>query len=87
MGKAFITVLFCVSALIGAVLVFRAHKLSLVYNAWTTGVRERNPGFNPPPTAEARAMNTKIMSWIIRLFGLFLALFSILLLLGNLATN
>jgi hypothetical protein len=87
MSKTLVTLMFSGSAFLGAVVVFRAGKLSLAYNAWTTGVRERNPGFNPPPTAEARAMNTKIMSWVIRMFGLFVALFSLLLLLGNLAAN
>jgi hypothetical protein len=71
----------------GAIIAYRAEKLSIAYNAWTTGFRERNPHINPPPTPEARRKNTRIMTWLFRLLGLFIAFFSILVLLGNLATN
>jgi hypothetical protein len=68
-------------ALIGIALMIWAAPLSRRYNAWTTGVRERNPNFNPPPTPEWRARNTKIMTVLFRVFGLFVFLLSILYLL------
>jgi|GEM_PF-2781001 hypothetical protein len=87
MSKILTTLIYTGPALLGALMVYRAKKLSIAYNAWTTGVRERNPHINPPPTPEAREKNTLIMTWLFRLVGLFVALFSILLLLGNLAAN
>ncbi len=63
---------------VGLFLVFRAAALSLRYNAWTTRLRERHPNFNPPPTPEWRARNTKIMTVMFRVFGIFLALLSIM---------
>jgi hypothetical protein len=61
-------------------------KLSERYNAWTTSVRERNRRFPPPPTAEMRALNTRIMSRIIRTVGvcfIVLAAFTLVLGLAN----
>lgn len=37
-------------AAIGLALVVWATPLSIRYNAWTTGLRERHPNVNPPPT-------------------------------------
>ncbi len=51
------------------------------YNAWTAGLRERHPNFNPPPTPEWRVRNTKIMTVIFRIAGVFFFLLSILSLL------
>jgi len=68
-------------AVIGLGLVFRAAPLSLRYNAWTTRLRERRPNFNPPPTPEWRARNTKIMTIMFRTLGVILVVFSIMLLL------
>jgi len=70
-------------ALVGLVLTFWAAPLSVRYNTWTTGLRERHPNINPPPTAEWRARNTRIMTVIFRVMGLFLALLSILTLIGK----
>jgi hypothetical protein len=63
-------------AVIGLALVWWAKPLSLRYNAWTTGLRERHPNFNPPPTPVWRARNTKIMTVMFRLLGVFLLLLS-----------
>ena len=70
-------------ALVGLVLTFWAVPLSVRYNTWTTGLRERHPNINPPPTAEWRARNTRIMTVIFRVMGLFLVLLSILTLIGK----
>jgi hypothetical protein len=66
---------------IGIVLTWWAAPLSIRYNAWTTGLRERHPNFNPPPTPEWRARNTKIMTVMFRLGGIFFVLLSIMYLL------
>jgi hypothetical protein len=68
-------------AVIGLALSFWANPLSIRYNAWTTGLRERHPNVNPPPTPEWRARNTKIMTVMIRVVGVFLVLLSIIYLL------
>jgi hypothetical protein len=68
-------------ALIGLALIFWASPLSVRYNAWTTGLRERHPNFNSPPTPEWRVRNTKIMTVIFRVAGVFFVLFSIMTLL------
>jgi hypothetical protein len=68
-------------ALIGLALLFWAAPLSVRYNAWTTGLRERHPNFNPPPTPEWRVRNTKIMTVVFRVAGVFLVLLSLLTLL------
>jgi hypothetical protein len=39
-------------AFIGLALIFWATPLSIRCNAWTTGLRERHPNINPPPTPE-----------------------------------
>ena len=70
-------------ALAGMLLIWRAVPLSLRYNAWTTGLRERHPNINPPPTPEWRARNTKIMTMMFRVVGVSLVLLSILTLLGS----
>jgi hypothetical protein len=49
-------------AVIGVILICWAAALSIRYNAWTTGLRERHPSINPPPTPEWRARNTKIIT-------------------------
>lgn len=64
-------------AAIGLVLICFAGSLSIRYNAWTTRVRERHPNLNPPPTPEWRARNTKIMTVIFCVAGVFLILMSI----------
>ena len=70
-------------ALLGLVLIFFAASLSVRYNAWTTRLRERHPNFNPPPTPEWRARNTKIMTVIFRIAGVFFFLRSALILVGR----
>ena len=67
-------------AVIGLGLGFWAAPLSLRYNAWPTRLRERRPNFNPPPTPEWRARNTKIMAIMFRTLGVILVVFSIMLL-------
>lgn len=63
---------------IGLSLVFGATALSIRYNAWTTGLRERHPNLNPPPTPECRARNTKIMIVLFRVLGVSFVLLSIM---------
>jgi hypothetical protein len=65
-------------AAIGLALVVWATPLSIRYNAWTTGLRERHPHVNPPPTPQWRARNTKIMTVMFRVVGVFLVLLSIM---------
>ena len=72
-------------AVIGLALIVWAAPLSVRYNAWTTGLRERHPKINPPPTPEWRARNTKIMTVMVRVFGAGLVLFSIMNLLPLIA--
>lgn len=74
-------------AVVGLVLIFWATPLSIRYNAWTTGLRERHPNINPPPTPEWRARNTKIMTVMFRIFGVFLVLLSIMYLLPLIFTQ
>jgi hypothetical protein len=66
-----------VYAILGVALLIWAAPLSLRYNAWTTGLRERHPNVNPPPTPEWRARNTKIMMILFRVAGLFFLLMSV----------
>jgi hypothetical protein len=66
------------------VVIFCSKQLSMRYNAWTTSFRERNPHINPPPTPEMRALNTKIMTRLFRILGVFLFLLAGLMLIGNL---
>ena len=68
-------------AVIGLALIFWATPLSIRYNAWTTGLRERHPNINPPPTPEWRARNTRIMTVMFRVAGMFLVVLSIMYLL------
>jgi hypothetical protein len=68
-------------AVIGLALIFLATPLSGRYNDWTTGLRERHPNINPPPTPEWRARNTKIMTVLFRVAGVFLVLLSLIQLL------
>jgi hypothetical protein len=68
-------------AVIGLALSFWARPLSIRYNAWTTDLRERHPNVNPPPTPEWRARNTKIMTVMFRVVGVFSVLLSIIYLL------
>jgi uncharacterized membrane protein YjgN (DUF898 family) len=68
-------------AVIGLIIICWAAPLSVRYNAWTTGLRERHPNFNPPPTLEWRARNTKIMTVMFRVVGVFLFVLSIMYLL------
>jgi hypothetical protein len=62
---------------IGLALIFWALPLSVRYNAWTSGLRERHRNVYRQPTPEWRARNTKIMTVTFRVFGLFLVLLSI----------
>ena len=71
----------------GFILVYWAAPLSIRYNAWTTHLRQRHPNINPPPTPEWRARNTKIMTVMFRVLGVFLLLFSVLYLLPLLVGN
>lgn len=64
-------------AAIGLALLIWASPFSIHYNAWTTGLRERHPRVNPPPSPEWQARNTKIMRVMFRVVGVFLVLLSI----------
>lgn len=72
---------------IGMALILYARPLSIRYNAWTTGLREGHPNFNPPPSPEWRVRNTRIMTVIFRVFGACLVLHSLAYFLPLLATN
>ena len=74
-----------VFALAGLALLLWAYPLSMRYNAWTTRLRERHPNFNPPPTPEWRARNTKIMTVLFRIIGVVFTLRAILTLLSVLS--
>jgi hypothetical protein len=74
-------------AVVGLALIFWGAPLSIRYNAWTTGLRERHPNVNPPPTPEWRARNTKIMTAMFRVVGVFLVLLSIMYLLPLIVTK
>ena len=80
-------VLGIVYAVIGLALIVWAAPLSVRYNAWTTGLRERHPNINPPPTPEWRARNTKIMTVMFRVLGVGLAVLSIMYLLPLIVTK
>ena len=71
----------CAYAVLGVVLAIWARPLSIRYNAWTTRLRERHPNFNPSPAPEWRARNTKIMTVMFRVAGLFFILLSTMYLL------
>jgi hypothetical protein len=71
----------------GLALVAWATHLSIRYNAWTTNLRERHPNVSPPPTPEWRARNTKVMTIVFRVAGVFLVLLSISYLLLMIATK
>jgi hypothetical protein len=70
-----------VYAVLGLALILWAAPLSVRYNAWTTGLRERHPNVNPPPTPEWRTRNTKIMTIMFRIAGVFFGVLSIMYLL------
>lgn len=70
-------------ALIGLALVFWAAPISVRYNGWTTRLRERHPNFNPPPTPEWRARNTRIMTIMFRIVGAFFIVLSVLNFIAN----
>jgi hypothetical protein len=77
MNKAFLTALWASSALLGAVIVYKSRQLSLSYNAWTAGLRTRHSHINPPPTPKMRELNTKIMTWLIRILGTWILILSL----------
>jgi hypothetical protein len=58
-----------------------AKPLSIRYNTWTTALRTRHPNFNPPPTPEWRARNTRIMTVLFRVIGAFFLVMGVLYLL------
>ena len=74
-------------AVIGLALIFWATPLSIRYNAWTTGLRERHPNIIPPPTLEWQARNTKTITVMFRVAGVFLVLLSIMHLLPLIAAK
>ena len=74
-------------AAIGLALVVWATRLSIRFNAWTTDMRERHPNVNSPPTPEWRLRNTKTMTVLFRVIGVFLALPSIVYLLRLIGTK
>jgi len=82
MGNIWQTLRWGFSAVLGVAILYWASELSLRYNAWTTKFRERNPHINPPPTPEWREKNTRIMTWMFRLLGAFLAVLSVLAVIG-----
>jgi len=63
--------------IVGLALIIGAGRLSLRYNWWTTGLRARKSYLSPPPTAEMRTLNTRIMTWLFRILGFVLLLSSL----------
>jgi hypothetical protein len=62
----------------GAAMLVWSREMSERYNAWTTGLRTRHSNvLSPPPTAQQRETNTRIMTWIIRVFGVEVSLAAI----------
>lgn len=62
----------------GAAMLVWSREMSERYNAWTTGLRQRHSGvLSPPPTPQQREINTRIMTWIIRVFGVEISLAAI----------
>lgn len=74
-------------AIVGLALILWATPLSIRYNAWTTGLRERHPNVNPPPTPDWRARNTKIMTIMFRILGVGLGTLSVMYLLPLIVAN
>ena len=72
---------------VGVVLLIWAGPLSRRYNAFTTRFRERHPNFNPPPTPDMRARNTKIFSIILRVMGVFFILRGLVGIMADIAQN
>lgn len=81
MNRIVLSVMLLCLTVLGISVVYWAHKLSLKYNAWTTSFREKHPRINPPPTPRMRELNTKIMTWLFRLTGVFIILYSLFILL------
>jgi uncharacterized membrane protein YjgN (DUF898 family) len=82
MGKIVLTLVFASMIVFGIALIYFSSKLSLRYNAWTTSFRKKHPHINPPSTDRMRALNTKIMTWLFRFVGLYVVLYSLVLLSG-----
>lgn len=74
-------------AVVGFVLLYWATPLSVRYNAWTTGIRQRHANFNPPPTPESRQRNTKIMTAMFRVLGAVLLVLSVVYVLPLIVRN
>lgn len=77
------TITWCCLIVLGAALVCWSAQLSIRYNPWTTGLRQRYPRISPPPTPEMRQMNTKIMTWLCRVAGAFFVVFSFIALFSS----
>ena len=60
---------------------WRSRPLSVRYNGWTTRLRSRYARISPPPPPRMLEVNTRIMTWIIRLAAAWFALLSVLALL------
>jgi hypothetical protein len=74
-------------AVVGLALLCFATPLSIRYNAWTTALRERHPNVNPPPTPEWRERNTRTMTAMFRVAGVFLVVLSIMYLFPLIGAN
>ena len=82
MSQTSLTVVWGGQALLGAAIFYWSSRLSLRYNAWTTGFRERHQHINPPPTPQMWELNAKIMTLIFRFLGAGVVLLSILALIS-----
>ena len=58
----------------GAAMLVWSREISERYNGWTSRMRERHPRFIAPPTPREREINTRIITWIIRVFGVEISL-------------
>jgi hypothetical protein len=61
--------------LVGAALLLLARKFSVKYNIWTLQLRS-NRALSAAPNVEQVEKNIRIMTWVIRVFGLSLILIS-----------
>jgi hypothetical protein len=61
----------------GAAMLVWSREMSERYNAWISGFRERHPKLIVLPTPQQRDINTTIVTWIIRVFGVEVSLVAI----------
>jgi len=61
----------------GAAMLVWSREMSERYNGWMAGFRERHSKIIPPPSTREREINTRLMTWIIRVVGVEVSLVAI----------